>query len=381
MIWSNAFRYFAVAGFINALVLSILLLTNRRNHLAKLYMIALVLTTTFQTILNAFDAREFFLLNPHLSKISWLIPSLFGPLVYLFTKKLCSDPPVFKKSDLIHALPFVAYLILLLPWFLKSAVEKRSYLDNFEKASIDDFGFLNQFSILLILGYLLMTLRFLRGFRKNIEETFSELSQKRIEWMSLFAYGVLIVLFISALGFYGSKWNIPGIDAIYHYNYIPIVLLVYWIAYKALLQPVIFEIPLKVDNQQESISEKYVRSGMNDEKAELLYHQLVGYMKNHKPYLDPELNIYQLAQLLGMKKHHLSQVINDKAGMNFFDFINSFRVEETKKNLSEKNGRNLTLLAIALDSGFNSKATFNTAFKKFTGLTPSDFEKKVKIQV
>lgn len=394
----NAFQYFTVAGFINALVLSFLLLYNHKNHLAKLFMVGLVLIVTFQAILNAFDTREFFLAYPHLSKISWLIPSLFGPLVYLFTVKLCSHPPEFRKRDLLHFIPFVVYLVILLPWYVQSAEVKRSYLNDFELASRDDFGFLNQFSLLLILGYLVLTLRFLKRFRVKIKETFSEISQKRVEWMTTFSYAVLAVLVVSTLGFYGHKWNIPVLDAIYHYNYFLMVLLVYWIAYKALLQPVIFDIPvLEEDLQPEPIvpldaestppmqtipeTRKYTRSGIDDEQAELVYRKLVDCMKKDKPYLDPEINIYQLAQLLNVKKHHLSQVINDKAGINFFDFINEFRVEETKRNMADREKKNLTLLGIALESGFNSKATFNTAFKKFTGQTPSDFQKSLKNQV
>lgn len=390
----QAFQYFTVAGFINALVVSFLLLTNHRNHLAKLLMVMLVLIVTFQAILNAFDTREFFLAYPHLSKISWLIPSLFGPLVYLFTVKLCSHPPVFRKADLVHFIPFVLYLAVLLPWYLQSAEVKRAYLHDFELASKDDFGFLNQFSLLLILAYLVMTLRFLRRFRREIKDTFSEISHKRVEWMRTFAWLVLAVLVVSALGFYGHKWGLPLLDAIYHYNYFLMVLLVYWIAYKALLQPVIFDIPEPEEElqpepvlpvvskeaftgQREAEPRKYHRSGLDDEQAERVYRRLVDCMHNDKPYLDPEINIYQLAQQLNVKKHHLSQVINEKAGINFFDFINEFRVEETKRNMADGGKKNLTLLGIALESGFNSKATFNTAFKKFTGQTPSDFQKSL----
>lgn len=394
----NAFQYFTVAGFINALVLSFLLLANHKNHLAKLFMIGLVLIVTFQAILNAFDTRDFFLSYPHLSKISWLIPSLFGPLVYLFTVKLCSHPPAFKQTDLLHFIPFAIYLVVLLPWFLQSAQTKRSYLADFELASLSDFGFMNQFSLLLILAYLVSTLLFLKRFRKEVEATFSEISQKRVQWMRAFAYAVLIVLVVSTLGFYGHKWNIPILDAFYHYNYFPMVLLVYWIAYKSLLQPVIFDIPQSEDNIQsypfvfevsessshevvETETRKYTRSGLDDQQAELLYTRLVDFMKKEKPYLDPEINIYQLAKLLNVKKHHLSQVINEKAGINFFDFINEFRVEETKRNLVGGGKQALTLLGVALESGFNSKATFNTAFKKFTGQTPSDFQKSLKNKV
>jgi len=363
-------------------------------------MIGLVVIVTFQAILNAFDNRDFFLAWPHLSKVSWLLPSLFGPLIYLFTIKLCDERPVFSAKDLFHFLPFALYLALLLPWYLQPAEEKIAYLGNFELARQDDFGFLNQLSILLILAYLLATLRYLKRFRSNIKETFSEISQKRVEWMSIFAYAVLAILIFSAIGFYGRKWQIPFLHTLYHLNYVLLDLLVYWIGYKALLQPVIFDSVVtetqssahqsaisKTEAIQEneliagSENRKYTRSGLENAEAERIYEDLIHFMKTKKPYLNPELNIYQLSDILNLKKHHLSQVINEKSGMNFFDFINTFRVEEIKRNLANPSMKNLTLLGIGLESGFNSKATFNSAFKKFTGLTPSDFQKTLKKEV
>jgi AraC-like DNA-binding protein len=396
----KAFQYFAIAGFLNALLLSALLITNKRNHVAKIYMVFIVILTTFQALLNAFDTKEFFLTYPHLSKISWLIPSLFGPLTYLFTLKLCSANPLFKKSDLLHFIPFLVYLVILLPWYIRPADYKRGYLADFELAREEDFGFLNQLSILIILVYLVITLLYLKNFRIRLSNTFSEISKKRVEWMSVFAWGVLIVLFISALGFYGHKWSIPVLDAIYHYNYVLIVLLVYWIGYKSLLQPLIFDVSApeadydsapfdsaqgdqgeqgdQGDQEDGTPVKRYYKSGLGDEQAEELFLQLTAFMKKNKPYLDPEINIFQLAKQMNVKKHHLSLVINEKAGMNFFDFINSFRVEEIKQRMINGTGKNLTLLGIALESGFNSKATFNNAFKKLTGTTPTGFQKSLK---
>jgi AraC-like DNA-binding protein len=389
MIALKAFQYFSVAGFINAILLSTLLIFNRKHHMAKIFMVSLVLLVTFQTILNAFDNREFFMSYPHLSKISWIIPSLFGPLVYLFTTKLCVEKPEFRSFDFLHFIPFVIYFIVLLPWYIQPAEFKINYLSDFELARTDDFGILNQLSILMIMVYLIMTFLFLTKYRKKIRNTFSEISQKRLEWMSIFTLGVALVLVISSLGFYGHKWNIRPLDAIYHYNYIFIVLLVYWIGYKALLQPVIFDFPVNSDPEPGSAAElqisepansKYIRSGLNEDQSEELYRKLIGYMKKEKPFLNPEINIFDLADMLEAKKHHLSQVINEKAGMNFFDFINSFRVEEIKKNLADRSRSNLTLLGIALESGFNSKATFNSAFKKLTGQTPSTFQNSLKMR-
>jgi AraC-like DNA-binding protein len=103
-------------------------------------------------------------------------------------------------------------------------------------------------------------------------------------------------------------------------------------------------------------------------------------MKQHKPYLNPELSLQMLANQLDIPPHYLSQVINEQLGQNFFDFINSHRIEEVKARLLDPQYTHLTILAIAFDSGFNSKSAFNSAFKNQTGLTPSQFRTQHKKQ-
>ena len=100
-------------------------------------------------------------------------------------------------------------------------------------------------------------------------------------------------------------------------------------------------------------------------------------MKSEKPYLEPDLNIYKLSEQIGTSRHYLSQVINEKAGKSFFDFINGFRVEEAQSKLTDPAMANKSILGIAFDSGFNSKATFNTTFKKHSGMTPSAYQKSL----
>lgn len=93
---------------------------------------------------------------------------------------------------------------------------------------------------------------------------------------------------------------------------------------------------------------------------------------NERPYLESSLTVSELSRMLGVNTTVLSYVINQSQGCNFNDLINRYRVEAVKAELSK--GSNDQLLTIALDSGFNSKATFNRAFKKFTGLSPSEYQ-------
>ena len=82
------FQYFIIAGLINVSLFAFLLLTRKKNNAASFLLIVFMLLVSFQALLNAFDTRAFFLVYPFLSRISWLLPSLFGPLIYLFTKKI-----------------------------------------------------------------------------------------------------------------------------------------------------------------------------------------------------------------------------------------------------------------------------------------------------
>ena len=104
-------------------------------------------------------------------------------------------------------------------------------------------------------------------------------------------------------------------------------------------------------------------------------------MQNKKLYQESELSLQTLAQKLGFPSYQVSQAINEGMKQNFYDLINTYRVEEAKRLLLDPNNKNYTILSIAFDAGFNSKTTFNTVFKKFTGLTPTDFRSRKKQSV
>ncbi len=374
----SLFRYFVVAGLINTALFVVLLLLNKRNNTATILLICLMLLVSFQALLNGFDNRDFFLAHPNLFRVSWLQLSLFGPLIYLLVKVLTSESQRLKWVDALHVIPFIIYCVILAPWFLKPASEKRRILEDFEGLSRHDFGWLNQVSLVMIFIYLLFSLRQQSIYRKRIENTFSDISMRRLDWIRQFLYSLLIILVISGLGFYGRKWNIPLITHFYHYNYVIIVGLVYWLAYKCLIQPELFSVN---EGPEKTGKEKYRKSGLPVEGEQSIYEKLLFEMDTMKPYLDPALTIYTLAEKLQVSRHHLSQVINERSGKSFYDFINIYRVEEVKRRLKSPAFSHHTILSIAFDAGFNSKATFNATFRKFTGMTPSAYQKSSEKQV
>jgi len=111
------------------------------------------------------------------------------------------------------------------------------------------------------------------------------------------------------------------------------------------------------------------------EKEKILL-TVLNYMQNNKPYLEPELTLDQLASQLSLKSRVLSQVINEILGQNFYDFINRHRIEEASRLLTNPKDEKITILEVLYEVGFNSKSSFNTLFKKYTGVTPTEFRKK-----
>ena len=105
--------------------------------------------------------------------------------------------------------------------------------------------------------------------------------------------------------------------------------------------------------------------------------RLLFYMEQKKPYLDPELTLTQLAKDFSISRGQLSLLINEGIGDNFYDFINKYRIEAVKKLMIDPLVKNYNLFGIALEAGFKSKSTFNLIFKRFTGLTPTEYRKNL----
>ena len=150
--------------------------------------------------------------------------------------------------------------------------------------------------------------------------------------------------------------------------------------YLGLRQPAIFTQAF-VSQQtaiEESVNqtvEKYHRSGLDKETSLVFLNELASHMETNKPYLEGDLVLPQLARQLGISANYLSQVINEQLKVNFYDFINGYRVEDAKRLMKNTGQKNSNILNIALDSGFNSKSAFYTAFKKATSMTPTQYRK------
>jgi YesN/AraC family two-component response regulator len=123
-----------------------------------------------------------------------------------------------------------------------------------------------------------------------------------------------------------------------------------------------------------------VKRIQDDKLAETLT-RIASVMENDKLFKEPELTLQLFADKLGIPTYLLSQAINEGLKKNFYDLVNGHRVEEAQRLLRDPNNSNYTILSVGFEAGFNSKTTFNTVFKKFTGLTPTEFRRKSKPQM
>jgi AraC-like DNA-binding protein len=140
--------------------------------------------------------------------------------------------------------------------------------------------------------------------------------------------------------------------------------------YRALLQPETFFGPL-----EEGPARRYERSSLSPENAELIRSRLLEWMERERPYLDPEMTLPKLALSLEIPVAHLSRVLNDTLGRNFYEFINQYRVREARRRLASPDAEREKIITIASECGFNSLATFNRVFKELAGRTPSAYRK------
>ena len=187
-------------------------------------------------------------------------------------------------------------------------------------------------------------------------------------WLRIIIVGTVILWII--------KLNIfILIDLQRSYNLCPYTTSFYFLTFFFLIN-ILFYISLQKPEILRNIV-KYKHSQLSNDDKEKYSKQLFAYIKDYKPYLDPELTLAKLSKQLSIPSRYLSQIINEQTDKNFYDFINYYRIEESKILLNEKLRNEKYISEILFTVGFNSRSSFNSAFKKYTGYTPSDYRKKI----
>ena len=301
---------------------------------------------------------------------SWL---MLGPLTFFYTLSVTDQAWRFQRKNALHFLPFVLFG-LLIPLLSGDSLGARQIdygmlsVFDFRKKVVTPFEYLYAVVFFLqfchLLAYLIINLRLIKAYKHSLKQQYAALPH--VKWLTLFnglMMGVLVLASIYLYILFEGRIYKRVLDYIY---VIPMGFLIYAISYK--LSGIAWQ-PVALP------ASKYESSSLQPTEIAQIAANLTVLMETEKPYLTNDLRIKDLSEQLTLPSHQLSQVLNQHFGKSFFDYVNSYRVEEAKRLIAVH--PEYTLLHLAFEAGFNNKTSFVNAFKKFEGKTPSAFRKGI----
>jgi len=382
-------------GFFQAIFFSILILTKKKKYLKDYILAAFIVLFGMQLLFIFSIESGNYSKYPFLVLSDFIYWTILGPLLYIYVELSIHHKNKLDWKSLIHLLPLIivlsAHADYIIHYLYK--VDITSYSNNRVKNPFIIFGeyvfaFTNLFYFFLIIIKI-------KKHNKTIPDFFSNTKGVDLKLLNYLTYGFAIYTLLEVfIILYGEKINVNALHYLMSFSWIVLNLYIFGIGYIGYKQqsifsdfpenftPLIFKKEIVEGNNMiysdahsSHNKKKYYKSRLDTQEKEYLLEELISYMKNEKPYLNPELNLKILSDHLNTTPHKLSQVINDALGKNFFDFINEYRVEEMKKILLSPDNQKYSITPLAYDCGFNSTSAFYTIFKKQTATTPAEFRK------
>jgi AraC-like DNA-binding protein len=302
----------------------------------------------------------------------WLL-LLFGPLLYLYTQSILYRDFRLSLSKGWHFVPFVLlFVITEIYWLTRGPADRRLMLEQIMTRKVAGYQYWDSALIFVqFFLYMFVSFRLIGRFKRAAGDAFSDYRRIDIRWLSN------SLLFFTAAMALAAVNSFIGLTSLAAY-WLPVFLVVIglvWVYINVLLLMALKDSELFAVLEDQPVAPP-AEVKASEEWSGVL-EQLRGYMETRRPWLDPDLTLEQLALQLKLRPKLLSQAINEGLGQNFFEFINRYRIGEAKRLLTNPVDKKITVLEVLYQVGFNSKSSFNTVFKKQTGLTPSEFKKKM----
>lgn len=291
----------------------------------------------------------------------------YGPLIYFFSLRLKKQSVLLKAGVFLHFLPFVLLEIAVIAFHASfSKEEVQDILGIIVSQSLDPFAILGMVPVFLhLFTYSLLAYQTLKKHQTNLKQHHSTLE---ISWAFSLVRMVLLIFLFSLFSTITQYLGTPRAYSIVILLLILIsIVLTLRILLHALNQPM-FHSEFKAGSSFDLSREE------NDRIREKI--NLV--LTEKKLFKNPNLTLNDLASALGTTERTVSYVINDSMADNFYDLVNDFRIKESQQILNDNKNSKQTVLEVLYEVGFNSKSSFNTQFKKKTGMTPSEFKRQQK---
>jgi AraC-like DNA-binding protein len=321
-----------------------------------------------------------YLTFPSLTVFGMTLPLASCPLLFLYTKYQIHPIFSFDKKDLLHFIPLIVVSLIFSSFYFLPDETRIDILKNSE-AKFEVQSRIKLSAIYLSgLVYIPVTFIKLIKYKRNLNNEFSNVERINFNWLLYLIIGLgiiwIVILFIKDDRFiFGS-----------------VSIFIIWAGFFGINQVTVFNQnatrtieSLQIDNDISSgknkiavVTTKYQNSALDENVVSLIYKELVVLLDEKKPYINPDLKLSELADMLNVHPNNLSQVINSVTNKSFYDLINERRIGEFLHRVTLPENKKYTLLTLAFECGFNSKASFNRNFKKIVGKSPSDYLNGIK---
>jgi AraC-like DNA-binding protein len=307
---------------------------------------------------------------PYLFGISFGSMFLFGPLFYFYTRSITEISFKWRAEYYFHFTPYLLRLFLYLPFYLVPLAVKREFIaaylnEDIPLRNVEAVVFSVQTLHLFI--YLAFALKKIKSLKSQLENSPYLISFfDRIRWLNILFYSLMFFCFtVMGILIYitVNRAYIPLAN--YLYTLVAAITL-YMISYNFFFSPHLIS-PGFLEKYQ------YSKKLSSDEKI-LILQKLKDLLEVQKYFTHHELKLSEVAEKIGVPSHRLSKLLNEQYKKTFTELINELRVKEFIERMNREDYTTLSLVGIALDSGFSSKSSFNSIFKKVTGKTPSEFK-------
>jgi len=317
-----------------------------------------------------------------------LILLTYGPFLYLYSKYIIHSFKRFQYIDLLHYIPFILVTLIFIFYVDKSELFVKNGSGTLKDANLTYRLIFSSTFLFTTIFYAIKNFRQHIKHKKNIANLYANHSERiTLVWLKTIAISFTVTFSLLIVVGMINIYHPLGLRSLGYVLFTGNAAMVYIISFFGYRQVSFIKAePIENNEEKEKIETdkapvRYEKSGLKNTEADIYLEKMLTFMKEHQLWRNNDLTVKELSEHTEIPKHYITQIINEKLHKNFYTFVNEYRIEEVKQMFKDTKYENWSILAIAEESGFNSKSAFNNFFKLYTGRTPSEFRKESNKQL